>query len=44
MSVKIDFYSHYRRALGALLVYDITKEETFLSLKSWLENLKAHAE
>jgi hypothetical protein len=36
--------SHYRRALGALLVYDITKEQTFLSLKSWLDNLKAHAE
>jgi Ras-related protein Rab-11A len=27
-----------------LLVYDITKEQTFASLKAWLENLKAHAE
>lgn len=38
------FFSHYRRALGALLVYDITKESTFGNLKSWLENLKDHAE
>lgn len=37
-------FSHYRRALGALLVYDITKEQTFQSLKGWLENLKTHAE
>ena len=36
--------AHYRRALGALLVYDVTKENTFGNLKSWLENLKAHAE
>jgi len=38
------YFSHYRRALGALLVYDITKEITFSSLRSWLENLKTHAE
>lgn len=25
-------------------MYDITKEQTFLSLKSWLDNLKSHAE
>jgi small GTP-binding protein len=37
-------YRHYRRALGALLVYDITKSQTFESLKSWLDNLKTHAE
>lgn len=37
-------YSHFPRALGALLVYDITKGQTFLSLKSWLDDLKAHAE
>ena len=35
---------NYRRALGALLVYDITKESTFGNLKSWLDNLKDHAE
>eukprot|EP00347_Sterkiella_histriomuscorum_P011443 403372434 len=36
--------AHYRRALGALLVYDITKEQTFSSLSGWLDNLKTHAE
>lgn len=36
--------SHYRRALGALLVYDITKEPTFANIKNWLENLRQHAE
>ena len=36
--------AHYRRALGALLVYDVTKESTFMNLKVWLDNLKAHAE
>ena len=35
---------HYRRAVGALLVYDITKENTFSNLQTWLENLKAHAD
>ena len=35
---------HYRRALGAVLVYDITKESTFGSLQNWLENLKSHAD
>ena len=28
--------SYYRGAAGALLVYDITERETFLSLKQWL--------
>jgi Rab family protein len=37
-------FRHYRRALGALLVYDVTKEASFQSLKSWLENLKQNAE
>lgn len=27
-----------------MLVYDVTKEASFQSLKSWLENLKQHAE
>ena len=31
--------SHYRRALGALIVYDITKRNTFENAKYWLESL-----
>lgn len=37
-------FRHYRRALGALLVYDVTKAKTFEGLKGWLENLKNHSE
>lgn len=33
-------FSHYRRAVGALVVYDVTKEETFLHAKTWMEELK----
>ena len=32
--------AHYRRALGAILVYDVTNENTFLNLQLWLESLK----
>ena len=32
--------AHYRRAVGALLVYDITNHKTFLSLKRWITELK----
>ena len=37
-------YRHYRKALGALLVYDITKEKTFTALDHWLDNLRSHCE
>jgi Rab family protein len=37
-------YSHYRKSLGALIVYDITKEQSFLSVKKWMEEVKEHAE
>jgi len=37
-------YSHYRRAVGALVVYDVTKEDTFLNAKRWMEELRASAE
>ena len=30
--------------MGALLVYDIAKEQTFHNAKRWMEELKAHAE
>ena len=29
-------YSHYRKAQGALVVYDITKEYTFKNVKKWI--------
>ncbi len=35
--------SYYRGAAGALLVYDITRRETFDHLASWLEDARAHA-
>merc|ERR1712072_165860 len=34
--------SYYRGAAGALLVYDITRRETFTHLTSWLEESKQH--
>jgi Rab family protein len=35
---------HYRRSNGALIVYDVTKEETFVSAKRWLEDLRSLGE
>lgn len=35
--------SYYRGAAGALLVYDITRRETFEHLASWLEDARQHA-
>lgn len=35
--------SYYRGAAGALLVYDITRRETFNTLASWLEDARQHA-
>ena len=32
--------NHYRNAVGALLVYDISNEESFNNLSFWLEELK----
>merc|ERR1719203_2252693 len=36
--------SHYRRAVGALLVYDTTKQSTFQNCTKWMEELRQHAE
>lgn len=33
---------YYQDAQAAVLVYDITKQESFESLKSWLQELKQH--
>ncbi|CAC9525607.1 putative ras-related protein rab-2a [Leishmania infantum JPCM5] len=35
--------SYYRGASGALLVYDVTRRDTFTHLQSWLEDAKANA-
>ena len=40
----IPLYRHYRRAVGALVVYDVTKGETFQNAKRWMEELRAAAE
>lgn len=36
--------AHYRKSVGALVVYDVTKKETFIHVKKWLDELKDHAE
>ncbi|ORX56228.1 ras-related protein rab-2B-like protein [Hesseltinella vesiculosa] len=35
--------SYYRGAAGALLVYDITRRETFEHLPTWLKDIRDHA-
>lgn len=36
--------AHYRRAVGALVVYDVTKADTFQNAMKWMEELRASAE
>ena len=36
--------AYYRGAVGALLVYDITKLSTFLSIGKWIKELKEHSD
>lgn len=36
--------AHYRRAVGALLVYDVTRKQTFLNASKWLEDLRQAGE
>lgn len=36
--------SHYRRAVGALLVYDVTRQATFQNCLKWLEELRTNAD
>ncbi|XP_012945878.1 ras-related protein Rab-11B [Aplysia californica] len=35
---------YYRGAVGALVVYDITKTQTFENLEKWLQELREHAD
>jgi Ras-related protein Rab-2A len=34
--------SYYRSAIGALLIYDITRRETFEHLQEWMEEVKVN--
>ena len=36
--------AHYRRAVGALLVYDVTNEKSFYNIRKWLDELRENAE
>lgn len=36
--------AYYRGAVGALLVYDITKRQTFTNVVRWLKELRDHAD
>ncbi|MCO5551705.1 hypothetical protein L7F22_005209 [Adiantum nelumboides] len=36
--------AYYKSAVGALLVYDITKEQSFEHVPRWLDELKLHAD
>ncbi|XP_078432742.1 ras-related protein RGP1-like [Wolffia australiana] len=36
--------AYYRGALGAMLVYDITKRQSFDHITRWLEELRSHAD
>lgn len=38
------FNSYYRGAVGALLVYDISKHSTYESVDRWLKELRDHAD
>jgi Ras-related protein Rab-11A len=36
-------FRYYRGAVGALLLYDVTKPSTFASVKGWVDELREHA-
>lgn len=38
------FNRFYRGAVGALLVYDITKHESYVNVEKWLKELKEHGD
>ena len=37
-------YSYYRNALGAFIVYDLTNRSSFLNVKKWMVELRAHVD
>ncbi len=37
-------HSHYRKALGGLIVYDVTKRPTYDKVSRWVKELQANAE
>ena len=37
-------YHHYRKSVGGLIVYDITKRSSFNSISSWLNDIKQYAD
>lgn len=37
-------FSYYRGAIGAVLVYDITKELSYKNVERWLVELRDHAD
>lgn len=37
-------YSYYRGAVGALLVYDISKHATYVNVTRWLKELRDYAD
>ena len=42
--ILIIMCSHFRKAVGAILVYDITKYKTFENIKNWHKELLDKAE
>eukprot|EP00831_Metopus_contortus_P016687 TRINITY_DN17035_c0_g1_i1.p1 TRINITY_DN17035_c0_g1~~TRINITY_DN17035_c0_g1_i1.p1 ORF type:complete len:215 (-),score=24.09 TRINITY_DN17035_c0_g1_i1:200-844(-) len=36
--------AHYRKSVGALVVYDVTKRSSFDNVVRWVKELKSHAE
>lgn len=35
--------SYYRGAMGILLVYDVTDEQSYLNIRNWMRNIEQHA-
>jgi Ras-related protein Rab-8A len=35
--------AYYRGAMGILLVYDVTEEDSFKNIKNWIRNIEQHA-
>ena len=37
-------FRHFKNASGAIIVFDITNKETFLSVKNWIYEVKNNSE